>query len=121
MVVQITRGPMRIGLVLSTSLSLIFVDVPAAQADKRLRDALIGLGASAVVNGIRNQQNTTRQQQVRRQPSSPTRSGNRSASSSPSPAVRAVMREQAALNAMGYDAGPVDGEPGRRTRDAVLA
>lgn len=28
---------------------------------------------------------------------------------------------QAALNARGFDAGPVDGQPGRQTRDAILA
>ena len=34
---------------------------------------------------------------------------------------RDAARIQAALNASGFDAGPVDGQPGRRTRDAISA
>ncbi|WP_179381000.1 peptidoglycan-binding protein [Jannaschia marina] len=35
--------------------------------------------------------------------------------------ARDAPRIQSALNARGFDAGPVDGQPGRRTRDAVAA
>ena len=35
--------------------------------------------------------------------------------------MRDARRIQSALNARGFDAGPVDGQPGRRTRDAIAA
>ncbi|MEM9782667.1 MAG: peptidoglycan-binding protein, partial [Pseudomonadota bacterium] len=63
-----------------------------------------------------------RQQPVQQFPSQQRYQNNRPpAQPSISPARRAAMQLQRNLNALGFDAGPVDGLPGRRTRAAVSA
>jgi len=47
--------------------------------------------------------------------------GESGAARAASPEVRAAMDLQADLNRLGFDAGPVDGRPGARTRNAVTA
>lgn len=99
----------------------------AASAQNELRDAIIGLGIQAITNG-----------QGGRQPAAPTPTYRAPAASGPAyrapaasvPAPRAprisaqqrqTMELQGNLNALGFDAGPIDGQPGRRTRAAIEA
>lgn len=113
------------GVVASVSLASA---IPASADDDALR--ALGFGLS-IINNLQQQQ--LQQQQQRQQQPQRAQQQRRPTAAAPEPArprqadPQAVARErqvrevQAALNALGYDAGPVDGEPGPRTRDAVAA
>ncbi len=87
--------------------------ISPAAAGTSLKDLAKGVGAIIILNelgkgqasenGASGGQTSTNQSQVTQQ----ARSGNRAAQS------------QEYLNDLGYDAGPVDGRPGRRTRSAI--
>ncbi|HET9067058.1 MAG TPA: peptidoglycan-binding domain-containing protein, partial [Amaricoccus sp.] len=93
-------------------------------------DALraLGLGLS-IINNLQQQQQQQqrRQQPVPQQQSSPKRQSAAPARQAPRQQDTAAAQRQRAeveqvqslLNRLGYDAGPVDGDPGPRTRDAI--
>jgi peptidoglycan hydrolase-like protein with peptidoglycan-binding domain len=92
--------------------------VPQASAQSSLEQQLLGLGAAVILNQMnRSQQDQAAPQQQRQQqqtqqtPSAPRQD----------PARLAAMELQRNLNALGFDAGPVDGVPGARTRTAIQA
>jgi hypothetical protein len=89
--------------------------LPAETARADLKDALAGAVIGGIIAGAA--QNSRAQQQRRTTTrSTSTRSSTARACG---PQCQAHKEEQAALNHFGYDAGPVDGRPGPRTRGAI--
>ncbi|OSP53972.1 peptidoglycan-binding protein [Pseudoruegeria sp. SK021] len=87
-----------------------------ATAQSSLEQQLLGLGAAVILNQI-NKPQQQQQQQVRPQgQGQPQRQAPRV-----DPARQAAMELQSTLNTLGFDAGPVDGMPGARTRAAIQA
>ena len=101
---------------------------PGARADDEVFRALgLGLG---IINNLQQQQ--IQQQQIQQQQAPRQASPQRQQTARPAPAQpvdtaaarrerEAVREVQTALNRLGYDAGPVDGDPGPLTRDAIAA
>lgn len=94
------------GAVLAASLAVIPAERAEADAGDFIAGALIGGIVGANVN---KQRRTTRSRTVRR--STSTRSS--------IPSTQEGRNIQASLNYFGFNAGAVDGQLGRRTRDAV--
>lgn len=111
----------RFASIFTMSASLVLAGAAETRADERVRNAILGIGIGIIANEMeRNRQNDARRQgQTQAQTQSRGRAG--PARSGPSAAERAVMETQAALNDLGLDAGPVDGQPGQRTREAIVA
>lgn len=94
--------------------------VPAGANDDAIR--ALGLGLS-ILNSMQQQQ----QQQPQRQQQPQQQRQQATQRPAPTAAETAAAREQreaikqaqALLNRLGYDAGPVDGDPGPRTRNAI--
>ena len=84
---------------------------PAAAQSSLLRDALERATGKAVQEGINKALKTP----------APKSSTQAKANTQVSPKRRQAMQDQQALNDLGFDAGPVDGIPGRRTANAVRA
>ncbi|WP_067341081.1 peptidoglycan-binding domain-containing protein [Stappia indica] len=97
-------------LVAAASLALIPVTAPepAHAGGEGVAAGIIGFAAGAIIG---SQMNRPRERRVyRTAPQRPRRSA----------AEREYwMNVQASLNRLGFDAGPVDGAPGRKTRSAV--
>ncbi len=95
----------------------------AARADDALGRALLGLGMQAITQGMQPQNSPRQGTRVIREAPRATRTPAAPQPSAPaiSPQMRAAMDLQRDLNALGFDAGPVDGRPGQRTRAAVEA
>ncbi|MBS8261299.1 hypothetical protein DYI23_13830 [Roseibium polysiphoniae] len=88
--------------------SLSFTSIPARAGGEGVAAGIIGFAAGAIVG---SQINKNRQKRVYR---------NSSRSSGRSAEERTYWKSiQAALNTVGYNAGPVDGAPGRKTRTAI--
>ncbi|MEO0989776.1 MAG: peptidoglycan-binding domain-containing protein, partial [Pseudomonadota bacterium] len=81
--------------------------VPAERVSADAKDVIIGGVVGAIIGSA-----ATRQQQQQRQPQ-------RRVSTGCGNTCQQNKRVQAALNHFGYDAGPVDGVPGSRTRAAI--
>lgn len=122
---------MRVRSLLSGAVSLCLATTPiAALANDDVMRAL-GLGLSIMNNVQQQQQQQQRQQQQPRQQQSrqQTQSGQQTTRPAAPPVETVAQREQREqvrqtqelLNTLGYDAGPVDGDPGPRTRNAIAA
>ena len=107
-------------------LTLTAMPVPGAAQSFDARD-MIGLGVE-ILNQQRRQQQQQQQRQPQRQPQTqqyqqPQTTQKTPPKPDPAKAARRaeVLEMQAHLNRLGYDAGPVDGIPGARTRAALSA
>ncbi len=114
------------------SLALVSSAQPILANDEVFRALGLGLG---VVNTLQQQQLQQQQQQRQQQQrlqqqqqrqTAPQRqaapSKPRAVDTAAAQRQRAAVAEvQASLNRLGYDAGPVDGDPGPRTRNAIAA
>lgn len=96
-------------------LTAFLLTTSAERASADLGDALLGAGAVAIIGCATGAINCKK-----RQRSSGSRSSAPRQSSGMSAAQRQQNRElQSALNSFGFNAGTVDGVPGRKTREAV--
>ncbi len=101
--------PQHVSMLLAVSVALAGLSPQPVTANDRVRDLMIGIGAAAAIGALTQGRNSGQ-------------SANASTSSGGvSQARAAAMDLQRDLNVLGFDAGPVDGLPGTRTRNAVTA
>lgn len=98
----------RLPIALAASATIAFA-LPAtpARADDKVRNVILGIGAAIIANEVLK--------------SNGNKGGNKRASGSSGGggASNTVAQTQRFLNEIGYAAGPVDGQPGQKTRTAI--
>ena len=100
----------QIGLTISLIGALSLAPARPAQADDLGKALAIGLIGGIIASAANNQANAS-------QPNSQRQAAPRRSAAE----VQAAKELQAALNHFGFDAGPVDGQPGRKTKAAVAS